>query len=66
MGLLDKLMGRSKKAAGDMLGDSTLHREGARQEQASDAEDRARMHEDLAQEERSEAAEARAEQDRLS
>lgn len=66
MGFLDKLMGRSKKATGDMLGDSTLHREGARQEQAADAEDRAHMHEELAQEERTEAAEARADQDRLS
>ena len=66
MGLLDRLLGRSKKAAGDMLGDSTLHREGERQEHAGDAEDRARMHEEMAQEERGEAARARSEEERLS
>jgi uncharacterized protein YjbJ (UPF0337 family) len=64
MGLLDKLLGRGKKAAGDVIGDSSLRREGAHQERAGDAEDRARMHEDLAQEQRTEAAEHRAEADR--
>ena len=59
MGLLDRLLGRSKKAAGDMLGDSTLHREGAHQEREGMAEDRATQHEEMAQEARTEAAEER-------
>ena len=46
MGLLDKLLGRSKKAAGDVTGDSSLRREGAAQERAGAAEDRASQHED--------------------
>ena len=64
MGLLDKLLGRSKKAAGDVTGDSSLRREGAAQERAGAAEDRASQHEDLAQEQRNQAAEARADQER--
>ena len=63
MGLLDKLLGRGKKAAGDVMGDSSLRREGAAQERAGAAEDRASQHEDLAQEQRNQAAEARADQE---
>ncbi|TMK67533.1 MAG: CsbD family protein [Actinobacteria bacterium] len=63
MGLLDKLLGRSKKAAGDVTGDSSLRREGAAQERAGAAEDRASQHEDMAQEQRDQAAEARADQE---
>lgn len=59
MGLLDKLLGRSKKAAGDMTGDSSLRREGMHQEQQAMAEERAEHHEELATEERVEAAEHR-------
>ena len=33
MGLLDKLLGRGKQAAGDLTGDSSLRREGVDQEQ---------------------------------
>jgi uncharacterized protein YjbJ (UPF0337 family) len=61
MGLLDKLMGRGKKAAGDLAGDSSLRREGMHQEQEGMAEERAQAHEDMAAEERAEAAEHRAE-----
>jgi uncharacterized protein YjbJ (UPF0337 family) len=64
MGFLNKLLGRGKKAAGDLAGDSSLRREGAAQERAGAAEDRASQHEDLAQEQRNQAAEARAEQER--
>jgi uncharacterized protein YjbJ (UPF0337 family) len=64
MGLLDKLLGRGKKAAGDVMGDSSMRREGAAQERAGNAEDRAEQHEDMAQEQRNQAAEARAEQER--
>ncbi len=43
MSILDKLTGRAKKAAGDLAGDSSLRREGAREELKGDAK------EDLAQ-----------------
>ena len=57
MGLLDKLLGRTKKATGDMTGDSSLRREGMHQEMAGTADDRASEHEEMAQEERETAAE---------
>ena len=38
MGLLDKLLGRGKKAAGDVTGDSSMQAEGAAQERAANAE----------------------------
>ena len=60
MGLLDKLLGRSKKAAGDVVGDSSLRREGKHQEQEGMAEERAASHEEAAAEERTEAAEQKA------
>lgn len=37
MGLLDKITGRAKKAAGDITGDASLHREGAREERKGEA-----------------------------
>lgn len=40
MGWLDKLLGRTKKAAGDVTGDSSLRHEGEHQEQAADASER--------------------------
>lgn len=58
MGLLDKILGRSKKAAGDVMGDSSMHREGAAQEREAAADDRAAKHEELAAEQRQQAAEA--------
>jgi uncharacterized protein YjbJ (UPF0337 family) len=64
MGLLDKLLGRGKKAAGDLAGDSSMRREGAAQERQGAAEDRASQHESMAQEQRDQAAEARAERER--
>jgi uncharacterized protein YjbJ (UPF0337 family) len=63
MGFLDKLLGRGKKAAGDMMGDSSMRREGMHQEQEGMAEDRAASAEEMAQEERQRAAEHRAERD---
>ena len=56
MGLLDKLLGRGKKATGDLAGDASLRREGMHQEAKGGAEDRASRHEELAQEERTDAA----------
>ena len=63
MGLLDKLLGRGKKAAGDLTGDASLRREGMHQEQEGAAEDRAAAHESQAQEERQAAAEHHAERE---
>jgi len=63
MGFLDKLLGRSKKAAGDLTGDPSMAREGAAQERAGSAEDRAEQHEQMAQEQRNQAAQARTEQE---
>ena len=63
MGWLDKLLGRGKKAAGGMMGDASLRREGMHQEKEGRAEDAASRHEELAQEERERAAEHHAERD---
>lgn len=56
MGWLDKILGRGKKAAGDMMGDSSKKREGM-------AEERAEMHEDAATDSREEAAEHQSERE---
>jgi uncharacterized protein YjbJ (UPF0337 family) len=58
MGLMDKILGRGKKAAGDVTGDSSMRREGAAQEREGAAEDRAQTHEELAAEQRQQAAQA--------
>jgi uncharacterized protein YjbJ (UPF0337 family) len=63
MGLLDRLLGRGKKAAGDLANDPGLRREGAHQEREGLAEDRAAQHEEMAQEAREQAAEHRIERD---
>ena len=39
MGILDKLTGRAKKAAGDLAGDPGLRREGRLEERKGEAED---------------------------
>jgi uncharacterized protein YjbJ (UPF0337 family) len=61
MGLLDRLLGRGKKAAGDVTDDPSLRREGAHQEAEGMAEDRAERAEDAAEEAREQAAEHRVE-----
>jgi uncharacterized protein YjbJ (UPF0337 family) len=63
MGLLDKILGRGKKAAGDVTGDDSMRREGAAQEREGAAEDRAAQHEEMAQEQRERAAEAHVERE---
>ena len=63
MGLLDKLLGRGKKAAGDLAGDASLRREGAAQEREASAEDRASQHEEMAQQQREQAAQAHTERE---
>ena len=63
MGLLDKIIGRGKQAAGDVMGDSSMRREGAAQEREANAQERAERHEELAAEQRQQAAEARVERE---
>ena len=63
MGLLDKILGRGKQAAGDVMGDSSMRREGAAQEREANAQERAERHEELAAEQRQQAAEARVERE---
>ncbi len=63
MGLLDKLLGRDKKAAGDLMGDASMRREGAAQEREGAAQERASQHEEMAQEQRNQAAEAHTERE---
>jgi len=63
MGFLDKLMGRGKKAAGDMTGDESMRSEGMHQEHEGMAEDRAAAAEDTAKEAREDAAEHHAQRD---
>jgi uncharacterized protein YjbJ (UPF0337 family) len=62
-GFLDRLLGRGKKAAGDVKNDPELRREGTHQEAEGTAESRADRAEDMAREARTEAAEHRAERD---
>jgi uncharacterized protein YjbJ (UPF0337 family) len=40
MSLIDKLTGRAKKAAGDLSGDGSLRREGAKEEKKGEAKDK--------------------------
>jgi uncharacterized protein YjbJ (UPF0337 family) len=39
MGLMDKITGRAKKAAGDLTDDSSLRREGRQEERKGEAKD---------------------------
>ena len=63
MGFLDRLLGRGKKATGDLMGDASMQREGAAQEREAAAKDRAAEHEAMAQEQRDQAADAHAERE---
>lgn len=62
-GFLDRLLGRGKKATGDMTNDPEMRREGMHQEAEGTAESQADRAEDMAQEARTEAAEHRAERE---
>jgi uncharacterized protein YjbJ (UPF0337 family) len=63
MGFMDKLLGRGKKATGDMTGDESMRREGMHQEQEGMAKERASEAEDKAMEAREDAAEHRAQRE---
>ena len=39
MSLIDKITGRAKKAAGDLTGDSSLHRQGRQEERKGEAKE---------------------------
>ena len=39
MSIIDKITGRAKKAAGDIKGDSALHREGRQEERKGEAKE---------------------------
>ena len=39
MSIMDKITGRTKKAAGDLAGDASLRRQGAREERKGEAKD---------------------------
>ena len=61
MSFMDKLLGRGKKATGDLTGDDSMRRDGMHQEQEGMASERAESAEEQAQAERERAAEHHAE-----
>ena len=63
MGFLDRLLGRGKKAAGDLMGDASMKREGAAQEREGAAKDSGAEHVEMGQEEGNQAAEAHPERE---
>jgi uncharacterized protein YjbJ (UPF0337 family) len=56
MGITDKVSGRVKQAAGDLLGDEGTRRQGAREERKDDVKDEAEHAEEKAADKRAEAA----------
>ena len=56
MSIVDKATGRAKKAAGDLVGDSKIRREGAREERKGEAKEEASDPEEEASQKRAEAA----------
>jgi uncharacterized protein YjbJ (UPF0337 family) len=49
MSIIDKITGRTKKAAGDLAGDGSLRREGAREERKGEAKEQLSHAQDKAQ-----------------
>ncbi len=56
MSIIDKITGRAKKAAGDVAGDSSLRREGAREERKGEAKDKLNDAQDRVEEKAAEVA----------
>ena len=56
MGLTDKVTGKVKQAAGDILDDPSLHREGRQEERKGEAKDELARHEERADEKAQEVA----------
>jgi uncharacterized protein YjbJ (UPF0337 family) len=57
MGILDKITGRAKKAAGDLTDDASLRREGRREERKGEAKEERDRARERADEKAEEAAE---------
>jgi uncharacterized protein YjbJ (UPF0337 family) len=49
MGLIDKVTGRAKKAAGDVTGDPSLRREGSKEERKGEAKEELTRQQDRAE-----------------
>ena len=60
MSIMDKITGRTKKAAGDLTGDSSLRRQGAREERKGEAKDQLDRAQDAVQDKAEEVARPRA------
>ena len=56
MGLMDKISGRAKKAAGDVTDDASLRQQGRKEERKGDAKDQAARAEERAEEKQAEAS----------
>lgn len=56
MSILDKLTGRAKKAAGDVIDDPGLRREGRQEERKGEAKDELARHEERADDKAAEVA----------
>ncbi|HEY5941356.1 MAG TPA: hypothetical protein VIT89_00655 [Solirubrobacterales bacterium] len=56
MGILDKLTGRAKQAAGDLTDDSSLRRQGKREERKGEKKDELADHQEKADEKAEEVA----------
>jgi uncharacterized protein YjbJ (UPF0337 family) len=52
MGIMDKITGRAKKAAGDVTNDASLRQQGRKEEQKGDAKERQAHAEEKAQSEK--------------
>jgi uncharacterized protein YjbJ (UPF0337 family) len=56
MGILDKLTGRAKQAAGDLTDDSSLRRQGKREERKGEKKDELNHHQEKTEEKAEEVA----------
>ena len=56
MGIMDKITGRAKKAAGDITDDASLRQQGRKEEQKGNAKENAARHEEKADAESERAA----------
>jgi uncharacterized protein YjbJ (UPF0337 family) len=56
MGILDKLTGRAKQAAGDLADDSSLRRQGKREERKGEKKDELSHHQEKTEEKAEEVA----------
>ena len=56
MGILDKITGKTKQAAGDLTGDPSLRRQGRREERKGEAKEEISRHEERADEKAEEVA----------